>query len=117
MMLRVLFTRHALTGTRWKFAGMDALGARTVSTLKKGLPMLEATVAASEAAALDFFQFAFRYCLVVRILGELYMACTLGCVLAAVNSSLGLSRATKQHVSPCLWLTAECMAALMRLPA
>ena len=46
--------------------GMDALGARSVASLKKALPTLEATVAASEAAALDFFQFAFRYCLVVR---------------------------------------------------
>ena len=48
---------------------MDALGARSVASLKKALPTLEATVAASEAAALDFFQFAFRYCLVVRLPG------------------------------------------------
>ena len=47
-------------------AGMDALHAKTVAALKKALPSLEAMVAGSEAAALDFFQFAFRYCLMVR---------------------------------------------------
>ncbi len=45
---------------------MDALGAKTVAALKQALPKLAATVAASEAAALDFYQFAFRYCLTVR---------------------------------------------------
>jgi len=54
-------------------AGMDVLGARSVASLKKALPTLEATVAVSEAAALDFFQFAFRYCLVVR--GPMARAC------------------------------------------
>lgn len=47
--------------------GVDALHAKTVAALKKALPGLEATVAGSEAAAQDFFQFAFRYCLVVRV--------------------------------------------------
>ncbi len=83
-------------------AGMDVLGARSVASLKKALPTLEATVAASEAAALDFFQFAFRYCLVVRgSIARAWFCDRAGCSAAGIASTAPLF----QYLHPSVYLT------------